>query len=47
MRGNAFYLPVLDHFSNRRSVMLDLVFLALGLGGFALMGAYAALCNKL
>jgi len=27
--------------------MLDLVFLALGLGGFALMGAYAALCDRL
>ena len=31
----------------RRSIMLDLVFLALGLGGFALMGAYAALCDRL
>lgn len=27
--------------------MLDLVFVALGLGGFALMGAYAALCNRI
>lgn len=27
--------------------MLDLVFLALGLGGFALMGAYAVLCDRL
>ncbi|MBL8883111.1 MAG: hypothetical protein JNL45_08660 [Hyphomicrobium sp.] len=31
----------------RSSSMLDLVFLALGLGGFALMGAYAALCDRL
>ena len=27
--------------------MLDLVFLVLGLGGFALMGAYAVLCDRL
>ena len=27
--------------------MLDLIFLALGLGGFALMGAYAVLCDRL
>jgi len=26
--------------------MLDLVFVALGLGGFALMTAYAALCDR-
>jgi hypothetical protein len=30
-----------------RTNMLDLVFLALGLGGFALMGAYAVLCDRL
>lgn len=29
------------------STMLDIVFLALGLGGFAMMGAYAVLCAKL
>jgi hypothetical protein len=27
--------------------MLDLVFIAAGLGGFALMGVYAALCARL
>jgi hypothetical protein len=27
--------------------MLDLVFIAAGLGGFALMGIYAALCARL
>jgi len=27
--------------------MLDLAFLLLGLGGFALMGAYALFCNRL
>jgi hypothetical protein len=27
--------------------MLDLVFLCLGLGGFALMAVYAALCDRL
>jgi len=27
--------------------MLDLLFLALGLGGFALIGAYAVLCDRL
>jgi hypothetical protein len=27
--------------------MLDLVFLALGLGAFALMGAYAVFCDRL
>jgi hypothetical protein len=32
---------------NRRSSMLDIFFLALGLGGFALMGAYVALCDRL
>lgn len=30
-----------------RSTMLDLVFLALGIGGFALMIGYAALCDRL
>ncbi len=28
-------------------VMLDMIFIALGLGGFALLGAYAALCGRL
>ena len=32
---------------NWRSSMLDIIFLALGLGGFALMGAYVALCDRL
>jgi len=27
--------------------MLDLVYLALGLGGFGLMAGYAALCSRL
>lgn len=27
--------------------VLDLVFLSLGLGGFAVMGAYAVLCDRL
>jgi len=27
--------------------MLDLVYVALGLGGFGLMAGYAALCNRL
>ena len=27
--------------------MLDLIYLALGLGGFGLMAGYAALCSKL
>jgi len=27
--------------------VLDLIFLALGLGGFALMGAYVVLCDRL
>ena len=31
----------------RSSTMLDIIFLALGLGGFALMGAYVALCDRL
>ena len=38
------------HFSSIvewRTTMLDLVFLALGLGGFALMAAYAVLCDRL
>lgn len=30
-----------------RSSMLDIIFLFLGLGGFALMGAYVALCDRL
>jgi hypothetical protein len=30
-----------------RSSMLDLVFLAVSLGGFALMVAYAVLCDRL
>lgn len=36
-----------NHCSNRRCIMLDIVFLGLGLGAFALMGAYAALCDRL
>jgi hypothetical protein len=32
---------------NWRSSMLDFIFLVLGLGGFALMGAYVALCDRL
>lgn len=27
--------------------MPDIIFLALGIGGFAVMGAYAALCDRL
>jgi hypothetical protein len=27
--------------------MLDVIFLALGLGGFALLGAYVVVCNTL
>jgi len=27
--------------------MLDIIFLALGIGGFALMAAYAAACDRL
>ena len=33
--------------SSGGSSMLDIAFIALGLGGFALMGAYAVLCAKL
>lgn len=32
---------------NRRHIVLDLVFLALGLGGFALLAAYAHACDRL
>jgi hypothetical protein len=35
------------HRSNVEDQMLDLIFLCLGLGGFALMAAYAALCGRL
>lgn len=28
-------------------IMLDAIFLALGLGGFGLMAAYARACNRL
>ena len=38
--------PVLHH-SAVEDQMLDLVFLAIGLGGFVLMGAYATLCDRL
>lgn len=38
-------LPPATH--QRRTIVLDLIFLGLGLGGFALMGAYAALCDRL
>jgi hypothetical protein len=31
----------------RRSDMLDLVFVGLGLAGFVLMGAYVVLCDRL
>lgn len=33
--------------SQEEGIMLDLIFILLGVGGFALLGAYAALCNGL
>ena len=44
MSFGAKRLPVL---TQEGFVMLDLIFLALGLGGFALMGAYAIFCDRL
>ena len=32
---------------NRSGFMLDVIYLALGLGGFAVMAAYAGLCGRL
>lgn len=34
-------------FSQEHLLMLDLLYLTLGLGGFVLIGAYAAFCDRL
>lgn len=39
--------PAIVLATKRGGTMLDIIFLALGLGGFALMAAYATLCAKL
>jgi hypothetical protein len=45
-----FYAPLtmfLCVFSQEHLLMLDLLYLTLGLGGFVLIGAYAAFCDRL
>jgi hypothetical protein len=44
---NLWRSPHLSSIAQWRTIMLDLVFLALGLAGFALMAAYAVLCDRL
>ena len=36
-----------EHAIPMEAPVLDLVFLVLGVGGFALMGGYAVLCDRL